>query len=116
MLGARLRAACWPIFCHINGITGRPDTECAVSHRHFHLTEKLRSRFPAGGSWIQSLSPEVTEVTSLEVPTPSCVSPDSSPVTPLLTEPSVTSWQAVWLVVISRLCWTFSVHTVPAVQ
>lgn len=55
MLRAWLRGACWPILCHLNRIAGRPYAEHVVSHLHFQLTEKLRTRFPAEKSLIQSL-------------------------------------------------------------
>lgn len=62
MLWAWLRGACWPILCHINRITGRPDAEHIVSHLHFHLIENLHNRFPAKESLIKSLFPVAMEV------------------------------------------------------
>lgn len=73
------------------------------------------------GSRSQSWSPVVTEVASLQVGTPSCVFPDSSPVTPsvrslssLLT--AVRHLPAGLAGLWSGLCWTSSIHTGPAVQ
>lgn len=114
MLRAWLRGACWCILCHINGIAGRSNAEHVVSHLHFHLTEKLRYRFPAEKNLVQSLFLVAMEVVRhfrcwlchvfLLVPqlwplSPCCLLKSLSS----LFTVHLTSWQAVWLAIITRL-------------